>query len=121
MMYPKSPQQWFKTEVEDSFMAIITAADPSDAFTKDRVPVDKQSEFDKTIKRLCDLGCRETVIFYCLGRVTLGAGDIQIPNSEFVKTVAGRMEKIAPDIAKIERTGLMDPLDERELSGTWIR
>jgi hypothetical protein len=116
-MYPKSPQQWFKTEVEDSLMAMIAAAEPSGAFTADRVPVKKLSEFDKTIEQLCELGCHKAVIFYCLGRVNLGADDIQIPNSEFMKTLAGRMEKIAQDIAKIERTGLMDPLDERELSG----
>jgi hypothetical protein len=115
-MYPKSPQQRFKTEVEDSFMAVIAAAEPSGAFTADSVPVDKRSEFDKTIKRLCELGCRKAVIFYCLSRVKLDADDIQIPNSEFVKTLARRMEKIAQDIAKIERTGLIDPLDERELS-----
>jgi hypothetical protein len=115
-MYPKSPQQWFKTEVEDSFMAMIAATEPPGAFTADRIPVHKRSEFDKTIKRLCELGCRKAVIFYCLSRVKSDADGIQIPNGEFVKTLAGRMEKIAQDIARIERTGLIDPLDERELS-----
>jgi hypothetical protein len=115
-MYPKSPQQWFKTEVEDSFMAMISAAEPPGAFTSDSVPIHKRSEFDKTIKRLCELGCRKAVIFYCLSRVKSDADGIQIPNSEFVKTLAGRMEKIAQDIARIERTGLIDSLDERELS-----
>jgi hypothetical protein len=130
-LYPKTPGEWFKAEVEDSLMALIAADEPSREFTADMVRPDKRSEFDETVKLLCELGCRKTVLFYCLSRAKFpparpdGQNDAadadesgrRIPSTAFVKTLARRMEEIAGDIAEIERTGLLDPLDERELSG----
>ena len=112
---PKIPGQWFKIGVEDSVMALIATQEPGRHYTAKMVKSAKKAEFDKTVKRLCELGCDKNVLFYCLSRrefVPVKA----VPSADSVRELATRMEEIAEEISKMEGTGLLDPLDEEELS-----
>src|SRR5260370_40075728 len=117
-LYPKNPAEWFKSTVEDSVMALIVSDSPTRAFTTGMVARGKQDAFERTKLRLCDLGCHENVLFYCLSRLkSAPEGRIStLPTAASLRKLARRMEKIAEDIKKIESTGVLDPLDEEELS-----
>jgi hypothetical protein len=117
---PTTRPEWFKTGVEDSVMALIASDSPSRTLTTGMVVRGKQDEFDRTIRSLCDLGCRENVLFYCLSRLKSPPEDrrlVHLPSTASLNKLARRMEEIAKDIERIESTGVLDPLDEEELSG----
>ena len=118
-LYPKNEPEWFKSAVEDSAMAVISAEEPAVKFTAEMVRnKEDRDQFDKVVRRLCRLGCRKSVLFYCLSRGTFAPGlASKVPSPASVRKLAKRMENLAAEIARIEKTGLLDPLDERELSG----
>lgn len=135
-LYPKTPAERFKSSVEDSVMALIVSDSPTRNFTADTMVVPKKrDEFDRTVRRLCELGCRQDVLFYCLSWLKSAPDEARLrnlPGAASLKELARGMEKMAEDIKRIESTGVLDPLDEEELSGnfddivsganrTWIR
>jgi hypothetical protein len=115
-LYPKTPAEWLKTEVEDSIMALITGAMPSRQYTADMVRSSSRDEFDKTVRRLRELRCREDVLFYCLSRLKFPP-ELKIPTAASITSLAKRMERVAHEIKTLEGAGFLQPFDERELSG----
>jgi hypothetical protein len=120
-LYPETRQEVFKTDVEDSVMALIASDSPNRAFTAaDMVLRGKQDQFDATIGRLCKLGCRKDLLYYCLSKLKSPVKEERLkhlPSASSLNKLAERMEEIAADIQKIESTGVLDPLDQEELSG----
>jgi hypothetical protein len=102
-------------------MALIASESPSRTFTSaEMVHRSDQGEFDRTVGRLCKLGCREDLLYYCLSRLKSPVNEERLrhlPSASSLTKLAERMEKIAEDIEKIESTGVLDPLDQEELSG----
>ena len=120
-LYSKNHAEWFKSTVEDSVMALIVSDSPTRNFTADTmVSPGKRDEFDRTVGRLCELGCRQNVLFYCLSWLKSAPVEARLrnlPSAASMKKLARRMEQMAEDIKRIESTGVLDPLDEEELSG----
>jgi hypothetical protein len=118
---PTTRPEWFKTGVEDSVMALIVSDSPTRNFTADTMVLPgKRDEFDRTVRRLCELGCCQNVLFYCLSWLKSAPAEARLrnlPSAASMEKLARRMEKIAEDIKRIESTGVLDPLDEEEFSG----
>jgi hypothetical protein len=114
----ESKAGWFKSEVEDSVMALISAQEPARKFTPGDVSARENAKFNEAVKYLCRLGCRRRVLYYCLGRVKFGPAPAStLPNIAAVRSLAKSMGDVANKIERMEQTGLLDPLDEREGSG----
>jgi hypothetical protein len=120
-LYPKNPAEWFKSSVEDSVMALIVSDSPSRTFAADTMVLPgKRDEFDGVVSRLCELGCLEDVLFYCLSWLKSAPDEgrlRRLPSATSLLKLARSMEIIAKGIRKVETSGLLDPLDEQELSG----
>jgi hypothetical protein len=112
-LYPRHEAEKFKFEVEDSVMAAQSAEEPIQEFAPTMVNAKDRKKFDAAVVRLCGLGCRQDMLYYCLGRAKFGPRHSdKFPSPQVVRKLAKGMKRLAPGIAQMERTGLMDPLDE---------
>jgi hypothetical protein len=124
--FPRTPDELFKSEVEDSIMAVLATEEPSKRFTAKEVRVDKQEEFEKALRRLRDLGCRRQALFYCLGRAKFSSVKstrensmlINVPSATDLLQLARRMTKLAKEMSQVEQTGFLDAFEQKDFDNS---